>query len=312
MRWAIKKPTAITNGGIKMARPQKEGLDYFPHDTDATSDEKIEAMRALHGNDGYAFYFILLERIYRTNNGELDISNTSKKAAIISKVGVSPEKFDAMLEDAFELELFDRSIYEQRQHITSNGIRKRVEEVKRLREKWRKKKEVFSSENTEEKPIENNQEPKETNEQDPTAKIYQFYLENIGVISPFQAETIGQYLDEGIEPDMIIAVLQDSIGKDNPWSWIKKVLANSIMNNIKTLAQYEAKKVEKERKKESEHKPTGRTFNNFKGRKYDVEKLTEKLLARSREESSYSEEEFEKLLEERRRMKGEKGGEIVE
>lgn len=38
-----------------MARPRKEGLGYFPHDTDAVNDEKIEALRALYGNDGYAY-----------------------------------------------------------------------------------------------------------------------------------------------------------------------------------------------------------------------------------------------------------------
>ena len=47
-----------------MARPQKEGMDYYPHDIDAANDEKIEALRAIYGNNGYAFYFILLERIY--------------------------------------------------------------------------------------------------------------------------------------------------------------------------------------------------------------------------------------------------------
>lgn len=46
-----------------MARPLKEGMDYFPHDTDASDDEKIEALRAIYGNDGYAFYFILLDLI---------------------------------------------------------------------------------------------------------------------------------------------------------------------------------------------------------------------------------------------------------
>lgn len=291
-----------------MARPQKEGMDYFPHDTDATSDEKIEAMRALHGNDGYAFYFILLERIYRTSNGELDISNTAKKAAIISKVGVTPEKFNAMLKDAFELELFDKAMYEQKQCITSNGIKKRVEEVKKLREKWRKRKGVFSGENAGDNSGENRQETGENKEHNQIGKIYEFYLENIGVISPFQAETIGQYLDEGMEPDMIIAILKDSLGKDNPWSWIKKVLTNSFTNNIKTLAQYEAKKLEKERKKDEKgnSKPNGdkRSFNNFKGRQYDAKNLTEKLLARSRAESTYTEEEFEKLMAERKKNGG--------
>ena len=48
-----------------MTRPQKQGLDYFSHDTDASNDEKIEAMEAVYGLAGHAFYFKLLERIYR-------------------------------------------------------------------------------------------------------------------------------------------------------------------------------------------------------------------------------------------------------
>lgn len=60
-----------------MARPLKLGLDYFPHDTDAWNDDKIEAMRVNFGNDGYAFYFIILERIY---------SQRSKNSAMVSFV----------------------------------------------------------------------------------------------------------------------------------------------------------------------------------------------------------------------------------
>lgn len=38
-----------------MARPRKEGMDYFPHDTDAVNDTKIESLRMLYGNDGHYF-----------------------------------------------------------------------------------------------------------------------------------------------------------------------------------------------------------------------------------------------------------------
>lgn len=289
---------------IRLPRPHKEGLDYFPHDTDATSDEKLEAMRALHGNDGYAFYFILLERIYRTSNGELDISNISKKAAIVSKVGVSLEKFNAMLRDAFELELFDKAIYEQKCCITSNGIRKRVGEVKKLREKWRKKKEVFLGENKADNSMENGQKTPERKgnkeeEQEHVGKVFQFYQKNIGLITPFQAEVIGQYLDEGMEPDMIIAVMQDGIGMDVPWKWIEKVLANCDKSNIKTLVQYEAKKVEKQRKRDEKgNKSQGGkpTFNNFKNRSYDPEILKKWLLIKDRDD--VPQEEKDKVYKE--------------
>lgn len=72
-----------------MGRPIKQGLDYFPHDTDASSDEKVESLRALYRNDGYAFYFIILERIYRSNNGELNLSSNEEKRILAKKIGIT-------------------------------------------------------------------------------------------------------------------------------------------------------------------------------------------------------------------------------
>ncbi|MBY9077255.1 DUF4373 domain-containing protein [Paenibacillus sp. HN-1] len=136
-----------------MARPKKEGMEYFPHDTDAVNDEKIEAMRALFGNDGYAFYFILLERIYRSENGELDVSSFTVRTALIKKLGIDQDQFSPMLEAAFEIGLFDPMHYEMHQCITSLGVKKRHNEVEKMRSKWRKKKgqndriEVISGDN---------------------------------------------------------------------------------------------------------------------------------------------------------------------
>ena len=129
-----------------LARPLKDGMAYFTHDTDATNDEKIEAMRAAHGNDGYAFYFILLERIYRSENGAIDISSPLKKSSAIEKIKVSKKKFEILLNDALELNLFDRCQYEKSGILTSDGIHKRFLEVTRQREKWRNTK-VIQKEN---------------------------------------------------------------------------------------------------------------------------------------------------------------------
>lgn len=80
-------------------------------------------------------------------------------------------------------------------------------------------------------------------------KVFEFFNQNIGLISPYQSEVLSQYIDEGIEPEMIVAVMQDSLGKDDRWSWINRVLQNSITQNIRTLKQYNAKKVERENAK---------------------------------------------------------------
>lgn len=125
-----------------MGRPLKQGLDYFPHDTDAVNDEKIEAMRALYGAEGYAFYFIALERIYRTDNGRLDVGSKEKRALLASKIGVDDPRFLEILDSAFEVGLFDKKLFDTKGYITSPGIKKRVVEVNKSREKWRKKREA--------------------------------------------------------------------------------------------------------------------------------------------------------------------------
>jgi len=121
-----------------MARPYKEGLDYFPHDTDAASDEKIEALRSLYGNDGYAFYFILLERIYRSAAQELDLSADETLQILAHKVGVSPQKFRRMLATALKWGCFDAALYAEKARLSSNGIKKRSAVVLDKREKMRR------------------------------------------------------------------------------------------------------------------------------------------------------------------------------
>ncbi|KXG78263.1 DUF4373 domain-containing protein [Thermotalea metallivorans] len=124
-----------------MARPQKEGMDYFPHDTDAVNDEKIEALRALYGNDGYAFYFILLERIYRTPNFEIDISDAETREEtfkiLAKKALVTVERFEQIFQTALKWNCFDKDAYEERGVITSKGIKKRAGVVVEKREKMR-------------------------------------------------------------------------------------------------------------------------------------------------------------------------------
>ena len=124
-----------------MGRRQKEGLDYFPHDTDASSDEKVEALRLLYGNDGYTFYFVLLERIYRAG-AELDISDTETRRILAGKISVDLERFEQMIESALKAKLFDRDAYNKHGILTSNGIKARAsvvfEKRKRASERYHK------------------------------------------------------------------------------------------------------------------------------------------------------------------------------
>lgn len=220
-----------------MARPRKEGMEYFPHDTDASSDEKIDAMRALFGNDGYAFYFILCERIYRTSEAELDVSKPVLIAPVVKKLLVERQKFDEMLSAAFELNLFDRESYESRGVLTSNGIKKRFSEVNEMRNRWRKNKEKakktsdngeysdgFSMEKTTEETPESKAKESKGKESKEDIKIYNnsnysgnnpykiFESNDFGKINEVTAQIIGE-LEDSYSTDWVCRAMKVAIKK---------------------------------------------------------------------------------------------------
>jgi len=152
-----------------MARPIKEGMDYFPHDTAASNDKKIEALRAIYGNDGYAFYFIMLEQIYQEPSFELVISDAETREEMLQilarKVAVTKEVFTQILNTAIKWECFDKELYEQKGVLTSNGIKKRsgvvLEKRQKMRVKYQQDKEVISDAET----------TQETGEETPQSKV---------------------------------------------------------------------------------------------------------------------------------------------
>ena len=123
-----------------MARPIKKGLDYFPHDTDAHNDQKLQSLMALYGCDGYAFYFILLEIIFRMENGWITCGKPEERAGLSRSIGISVEKFDNILIAALNIGCFDKELYDKEKILISNGIKKRILEINNLRQKDRERK----------------------------------------------------------------------------------------------------------------------------------------------------------------------------
>lgn len=113
-----------------MARPRKIGFNSFPHDTNAANDDKMQAFRALHGNDGYAFYFIVCEHIYRYG-ATVDMEDADTVQLLAQNVMVTVERFFELLESSIELGLFLIQDYA----ITNDDILRTAisEDVKRQR-----------------------------------------------------------------------------------------------------------------------------------------------------------------------------------
>lgn len=115
-----------------MARPRKVGLDYFSHDTDTSTDDKIEAIEVKHGPTGYALYFKCLERIYRAG-GPIDITGVFRPI-MAAKLRITEEALDEIIQFAIDVGLLYR---ENDNKIMSHGAKKRLEFIGKEREKDR-------------------------------------------------------------------------------------------------------------------------------------------------------------------------------
>ncbi len=112
-----------------MARPRKVGLDYFSHDTDVSTDDKIEAMEVKYGPTGYALYFKCLERIYR-QGGPISIQGVFRPI-MSSKLRISEQELDAMIQFAIQIDLL---YMEPDGSLMSEGAKKRLQFIEKGRE----------------------------------------------------------------------------------------------------------------------------------------------------------------------------------
>ena len=106
-----------------MARPQKEGLDYFPLDTDIAEDEKVLYLEAETGLEGFAIYVKLLSTIYRNN---YYMMWTETQLSIYSRrFFVDKNTLSTVVSVCNNIGLFDKNLFEKYGILTSHGIQTR-------------------------------------------------------------------------------------------------------------------------------------------------------------------------------------------
>ncbi|WP_051179825.1 Lin1244/Lin1753 domain-containing protein [Selenomonas ruminantium] len=106
-----------------MARPQKEGLDYFPLDTDIAEDEKILYLEAETGLEGFAIYVKLLSTIYR--NSYYMMWTETQLSIYSRRFFVDKNTLSTVVSVCKNIGLFDKKLFEKYQILTSHGIQSR-------------------------------------------------------------------------------------------------------------------------------------------------------------------------------------------
>lgn len=116
-----------------MARPTKQGLDYFPLDVDIDQDEKVALVESQHGLIGFAIVIKLLMRIYK--NGYFHEWGEREQLLFSKRINVDINYLNEIINDCLKWGLFDENVYKKHKILTSRGIQKRyLEAVKRRKE----------------------------------------------------------------------------------------------------------------------------------------------------------------------------------
>lgn len=109
-----------------MARPQKEGLDYFPFDVDFFSDDKIRILRGAYGNDGVTLYIYMLARIYKNNGYYLRWTDEVAELTA-SDLGISADLTRQIVAYLAKRSLVDSTLFSSVTVLTSPGIQRRFQ-----------------------------------------------------------------------------------------------------------------------------------------------------------------------------------------
>jgi hypothetical protein len=107
-----------------MARPKKQGIDYFPLDVSFFSDVKIRKITRGCGVNSTSILICLLCNIYK-DNGYYILWDEDLPFVIADTVGVSEGAVKEVMLKALQVGFFDQSLYERYKILTSKGIQSR-------------------------------------------------------------------------------------------------------------------------------------------------------------------------------------------
>lgn len=253
-----------------MARPNKEGLDYFSLDTDITGDDKIKLIKAKHGLVGFAIVILLLTKIYK--EGYYYQWSEDEQYLFADDARVDIDTVTAVVNDCINKGFFNQELFQKYGILTSRGIQKRFLQACTRRKKLALireyfivddyMKEVFEGKkiivsfnsinvdiNTDkpelvqteipqieiEREIEKESKEKDNAREDDDAKeVLSLYQNEVGIVSPTVAELLTD-ANKTFSSEWVKAAIREAV-KHNArnWSYIDAILKSWRNNGFKT------------------------------------------------------------------------------
>lgn len=111
-----------------MGRPRKQTVDYFPHFVSTDSRTKF-ILEQSWGNDGYAFWFKLLELLGRSEGHYYDCSTTANEKYLVALMKLGQDTINELLATLADLGNIDRELWEERKVIWCQSLVDNLQDV---------------------------------------------------------------------------------------------------------------------------------------------------------------------------------------
>jgi hypothetical protein len=259
-----------------VARPLKDGVDYFPLDT--VLDTKFELIEAEYGLTGFAVVVKLLQKIYREHGYYCEW--TDEVALLFSKqLNEGCNVVSEIVRASVKRGIFDKDLFDKYHILTSNGIQKRYFEAVNRRTQinvideyllvsdtqiWENvnKNQVIAYKNPEN--VCNNPQSKgkksklnkRKEEENAASAVVAAYESNIGSISRLVYDKLTAWLDSVDESLVLYAIEQAAVNGKCTYSYIEAILNNHFKCGRKTRTEAEA--ASRKRSEKTADKPKSR------------------------------------------------------
>jgi DnaD/phage-associated family protein len=239
-----------------MARPKKQTIEYFPHYVN--HHKTMFVLESKYRNDGYAFWFKLLEVLGSTNGMFYDCNNIADWEFLLAKTHLSGETANSILDTLAGLGAIDRELWREKiiwsQNLVDNvrdAFKRRITEMPvkpSLCIQEPHLSDVYADKNGERKVKETKVKETKTNTCDSDGfNIYKFLEKCNFIISPMLGEKLGQDIrDYSLEEVKKAIEIADSNGKHS-YSYVKGILEKRRSGeNHKLTQQQEFEKAKEE------------------------------------------------------------------
>jgi len=250
-----------------MARPKKQTIDYFPHS--CTHGKTMFIIEQKYGNDGYAFWFKLLELLGGTAGHYIDLNDEATQEFLQAKTRISWDLCHEILDLLAKLDAIDAELWEHKIVWCQNFV-DGISDVYKNRRTEIPSRPSFYIEKPHDADISTGENPKskvkeskveESKEEESNISTddnynsnnpFRYYQQNIGPLLPDIADLIDQYRKD--LPDELITEAFKLAVKNNARSmrYAEKIMISWMDKGIRTMEDYRRHEAEWEHRKTAE------------------------------------------------------------